>query len=943
MAKKRSRSEKKKNVAQTVKAFAPGAVGLGVAALAAMPATAATFTVTNLNDTGAGSLRDAIGQANGTAGADVVTFQAGLTGTITLTTGQLDITDSVDIQGPGEAALTVSGNDASRVFYLYSNATTLDISISGLTVSHGLANIGAGIVDFDENLTLNHVTLANNHSTGDGGGLWADGFSMTLNVHNSTLTGNVADGDGGGIYVEDTGGPMTIADTVISSNQAAGSGGGIYFYDPDDDILIQRTTISGNTAGNLGGGIYLYSFDNGGLTIDASTISGNSATAGGGMFFYGADTSLLVRNTTISGNHATAGDGGGVYLYNLYASSGTFDFATISSNTATGDGGGVHITTGNLIINNSIVADNTAATGSDLGGDTFTVDYSLIESPSSGTVTPGTGVLTGVDPQLAPLANNGGPTQTQRPALTSPVVNAANPVTAVLTDQRGGPRSYPTRADMGALELVGGVIQFNPQTYNVAENGGSTTLTVVRDVGTDSATVDYTTTPGTAAAGSDYTTASGTLTFAPGELSKTFNVPILDDATIEPSEQFTATLSNPSGDASLGAANPATVTIADYEPGTLQFNTATANVNENAGTVTITVTRANGSDGAVSASYTTSNGSATAGSDYTTTAGTVNFAAGDSAPKSFTVPITNDMLVEGNETFNVTLSAPTGGAALGSPANEVVTIIDGTIPGTVQFSTAATSVSESAGTVTLTVTRTGGTGGPITVTYTTNNGTATAPSDYTASTGTVTFANGDAAPKTIVIPIVNDAIPEPPETFTVTLSNPTAGSLGAITTEAVTITPPAQEIPVLGPIGRLLLALSTMASALWVMGRRRLFGFLFAAVMIGTMAGTLHAAPAAAPVVRKDAPVHHAKGMHAPANLTKTKIRGTLVSVQSTDKSVTLQLAGRAPLTLPTSQLSVSLRGDDSTVAALGQGQHVTVVTLTDKSGTIVRVKVKVH
>src|SRR5215212_7937035 len=134
----RSQSEPKKNIAQTVKALGPAAVGLGVAALTAMPASAATFTVKNLNDTGAGSLRDAINQANGAAGADVITFQPGLTGTITLTSGQLAITDSVDVQGPGEAVLTVSGNDASRVFYLYDNAVTLDISISGLTVSHGL-------------------------------------------------------------------------------------------------------------------------------------------------------------------------------------------------------------------------------------------------------------------------------------------------------------------------------------------------------------------------------------------------------------------------------------------------------------------------------------------------------------------------------------------------------------------------------------------------------------------------------------------------------------------------------------------------------------------------------------------------------------------------------------------------------------------------------------
>src|SRR3954466_5072918 len=100
-------------------AVATGAVTLGIAALAAPSADAATFTVTNLNDSGAGSLRDAIVSANTTAGADVITFQPGLTGTITLTTGQLDLYDAVDIQGPGAATISVSGNNTSRIFYIY--------------------------------------------------------------------------------------------------------------------------------------------------------------------------------------------------------------------------------------------------------------------------------------------------------------------------------------------------------------------------------------------------------------------------------------------------------------------------------------------------------------------------------------------------------------------------------------------------------------------------------------------------------------------------------------------------------------------------------------------------------------------------------------------------------------------------------------------------------
>src|SRR3954465_3623159 len=105
---------------QAGKILASGAaLTLGMGFGLATPAEAATFTVTNLNDSGPGSLRQAISDANNAAGPDVVTFQAGLTGTITLATGQLYISDSVNVQGPGQSVVTVNGNNASRVFYVY--------------------------------------------------------------------------------------------------------------------------------------------------------------------------------------------------------------------------------------------------------------------------------------------------------------------------------------------------------------------------------------------------------------------------------------------------------------------------------------------------------------------------------------------------------------------------------------------------------------------------------------------------------------------------------------------------------------------------------------------------------------------------------------------------------------------------------------------------------
>jgi uncharacterized repeat protein (TIGR01451 family) len=676
---KRSRS---RNAKPKMKPALSRALGIGAAALAAVPAGAATFTVTNLNDNGAGSLRDAITQANTAAGADVINFQAGLTGTITLTTGQLDISDSVDIQGPGAATIAVSGNNASRVFYLYNSDATIDVRIAGLTVTQGSANIGAGIVDFDENLILEGVTITQNAATGDGGGLWADGFSMTLTVNNSTISGNTSGDDGGGIYVEDTGGTMNFNNSVISGNQAVGAGGGIYFYDPDHDIVFQNTTISGNTAGTIGGGIYLYSFDNGGMIFRGSTISGNSAQAGGGLFLYGIDTSpLVIENSTISGNHATAGNGGGIYLYNASAG-GTLSFATIASNTATGDGGGIFLNSGTLTINDSIVADNTAATNNDLDG-TFDASYSLIETPGTAAVNNITGNILGTDPQLAPLANNGGPTKTHLPAATSPVINTGDPafVPPPATDQRGLARVFGGRVDMGAVESNGGTIQFLQATYSVAETGGTLTVTLTRSGGTDPASVNYATSNGSAIAPGDYAAASGVANFAAGATTTSFNVTINDDLIFEGNQNFNLALSSPSVNAVLGAQSTAVATITDNEaPPALSINSV-SQPEGNIGTTpfNFVVTLTGASEVTATVQYATANGTAVAPGDYAATSGTLTF-----APGVTTQPIT--VLVNGDTTFE---AAETFAVNLNTPSNATIAAGSGT--GTIQNDDAGTA------------------------------------------------------------------------------------------------------------------------------------------------------------------------------------------------------------------------------------------------------------
>ena len=124
------------------------------------------------------------------------------------------------------------------------------------------------------------------------------------------------------------------------------------------------------------------------------------------------------------------------------------------------------------------------------------------------------------------------------------------------------------------------------------------------------------------------------------------------------------------------ASNGNGMSVGTLTPGTIQFSAASASVNENAGSATLFVTRTGGTDGAVSATFATSDGTATAGNDYTFTSGTVAFGDGDGASKTITIPITNDTLAEGSETFGVSLANPAGGAALGSPASVLMTILD---------------------------------------------------------------------------------------------------------------------------------------------------------------------------------------------------------------------------------------------------------------------------
>jgi len=224
-----------------------------------------------------------------------------------------------------------------------------------------------------------------------------------------------------------------------------------------------------------------------------------------------------------------------------------------------------------------------------------------------------------------------------------------------------------------------GTLRFTSANYNVVEDVGSgiVTLTVERVGGTTgAASVEYATSAGTASAGSDYVTKTGTLNFSTGQSSRTIEVEIVDNSTVEPTETFTVTLSNPAG-AVLGSPSAATVTITDDDGvGTFSFSAADYSAPENSGTATITVLRQGTSSGTASVQYSTSAGTATPGVDYTQIPlTTLNFADGQTSA-TFAVTIIDDVASETNETVNLTLSNPSGGFTLGSQQTALLTIVD---------------------------------------------------------------------------------------------------------------------------------------------------------------------------------------------------------------------------------------------------------------------------
>jgi uncharacterized delta-60 repeat protein len=705
--------------------------------------------------------------------------------------------------GTASASMLIVDNDVSGpgILGIVQNVSVLE-TVGDAIVSVQRTNGFTGAVSVNYSTSSDTAVAGQDFTTTSGTLNWADGEGGVKFISIPILNDSVSE----------------LTESFVVTLAAAGGGATIganpgYVSIQDDDnpgtlAFTQTAQLVSETAGSVTFYVSRTSGSKGAVSVNYATAAG-SATAGSDFtdtagILNWADGDVSNKAVTVPILDDALVEPDEIFTIALSGATGGAAVGTAATATVTIQSDEVPVPGTIRMVSGAVTVGEPAGTVSvsveRVGGSdgVVTIDYATVAGTATAAdYTPASGTLTWADGDAA--------IKTINVAITDDTAYEPDETFAVTLSNPGGGAILANPSTTVTIQsddaAVPGTLGFAAINVSVNEPDGTVVLSVTRTGGSDGAvSVHYATAYATATA-ADFTATSGTLNWANGDsAAKTITVAITNDTLFEPDEAFTVLLSGVTGGASLGAA-AATVTIVSEDPpqrGTLAMANAALAVDETAGTVTITVNRSGGSDGAVGVSYATAAGSATAGSDYTDTSGTLSWADGDAAPKTFTVPILDDLLFESDETFTATLSGATGGAALGT-ATTTVTIQSNEAPvaGTLRMATTAVTVNETDGTVNLTVERIGGSDNPVGVSYATATGTAGA-GDFTATSGTLTWANGDAASKTITVPITNDTAYEPDETFTVTLSNATGGA--ALGTPVTTVTIVSEDLPQRGTL-----------------------------------------------------------------------------------------------------------------------------------------------
>ncbi|BCM92995.1 hypothetical protein IAD21_04880 [Abditibacteriota bacterium] len=593
-------------------------------------AQAATFTVSNLNDFGAGSLRQAVSAANTLADPDTIVFASGLRGTLNLVNGEIAISQRVTIIGPGSSVLTINAGDKSRIFNITSGAVALSGlalkrgRVTGSTGENASQNAGSGgaaqggAIYNAGTLSLQDVTLSNNRAVGGNGGV-GNRFVIDLNtgIFPAGQGGDGGSAEGGAIY---NAGVLDLTKTSFLANNATGGNGGT-----GGDGINQPPTLKVNSKPAFGGhGGYALGgalCNRGTLHLLATTFSSNSVTGGTG----GMGGTNLTTHVSLPASGAGPASVPDFFTEPPVATDMTFSGAQFQALSiqlqASGPNSPLTYSLlsplpGGLVLN--------AATGKITGIPTV-----------SGTLVTRYKVNDGlVDSNIATITFNL-QSVTSLPAIdvNSPVVREGNGGTATTS------------------QLVFTLTLSNASSQSVSvvvASGGTPTLS--------------------ATAGSDYVPLAPTLiSFAPGQTKQTVALTIVGDTVYEDTEYVALQLSSPVGATLAALAGMGTILDDDALPTLPSLSISDASVTEgNNGysQATFTVSLSGNSDRTVSVGYSTySNGrnaaiggtETTPGVDYIALPPTLlTFAPGQTS-KTITVQVRGDGAVEGDEIFLVRL------------------------------------------------------------------------------------------------------------------------------------------------------------------------------------------------------------------------------------------------------------------------------------------------
>ena len=336
------------------------------------------FIVDNLNDNGAGSLRQAIVDANNTNGIDEIQFARELDGReIVLTSGELEISDSVYIRDDNSNVI-INGNNASRIFTVddFNESNQIDVVIDGLTLTGGSSSQGGGAIANSENLTIYNSNITNNENTSleatDGGGAIRNSDTGSLNVYRSLIAENRSTAFGGGIT---NFGELNVKDSWIFDNEVTGGGGaGIDNRGSTADItgsFIIRNTNTANPAGGFGNGT-----PDSTTVVTDTVIAGNQAVDGAGFFVNAGNVEIV---DSLIFNNQAQNNGGGTAL--AEGANLNIDNSLIIFNSAEVNGGGIANLGGSVTPTRSIVFGNEAfgnAGGIFNQGDSLDLDSNFV-------------------------------------------------------------------------------------------------------------------------------------------------------------------------------------------------------------------------------------------------------------------------------------------------------------------------------------------------------------------------------------------------------------------------------------------------------------------------------------------------------------------------------------------------------------------------------------